>query len=263
MRFSTGSGRGISAFIPVGTSEDRSRTVRRIFAMQLGGHKCIWVYARRRGLPWTHSVQRLNAAYSIKPHFLQFPNFCQITRCLPSSWPGRSASWMRHPAPCTLFQHHLSLKLPQFQKISIQTHLLGTQTEAIIQISTWSLNSFSLFFNFDPTPPPPLLHWKGPRQQPGKWGRQNRPPLFTFVLLALYWGEGLKGRTGFGRQRSLASHPSSETTKTLGWNSFHRPLFTLSHNEREVRTFSFPLPLERICWWCFTWVCSVGQKCVL
>lgn len=154
MRLSTGSGLGISSFIPVDTSEVRSRTVRRIFAMQLGGDKCIWVYARHRGLPWTHSVQRLNEAYSIKPHFLQFPNFCQLTRCLPSSWPGHSASWMRHPAPRTLFQHHLSLKLPQLQKISIQTHLLGTQTEAIIQISTWSLNSFSLFFNFDPTPPP-------------------------------------------------------------------------------------------------------------
>lgn len=138
--------------------------------------------------------------------------------------------------------------------------------------SNWSYNlNFDMKLEFlftvlqlwPNSPPPPLLHWKGPRQQPGKWGRQNRPPLFTFVLLALYWGEGLKGRTGFGRQRSLASHPSSETTKTLGWNSFHRPLFTLSHNEREVRTFSFPLPLERICWWCFTWVCSVGQKCVL
>lgn len=101
------------------------------------------------------------------------------------------------------------------------TNLHGTQTEAIIQISTWSLNSFSVFFNFDPTPPL-LLHWKGPRQQPSKWGRQNRPPLFTFVLSALYWGKSLKRRTKLWKAAAclLTSHPPSKHQKTLGRTPF-------------------------------------------
>lgn len=77
------------------------------------GNKCIWVYARRRGLPLIHTVQCLNAAYSIKLHFLQFSNFCQLTQCLPSAALGHSTFGGHHPAPCALFQRHLSLRLPQ------------------------------------------------------------------------------------------------------------------------------------------------------
>lgn len=111
-------------------------------------------------------------------------------------------------------------------QISIHANLLGAQTEAIIQILTWSLNSFSVFFNFDPAPPPSFTE-KGPRQQPSKWGRQNRPPLFGFVLSALYWGEGLKSTQGLGRQphsRSQAVLPQSPKTLqdgTLSTAHFH------------------------------------------
>lgn len=70
---------------------------------------------------------------------------------------------------------------------------------------------------------PPSLHWKGPRQQPSKWGRQNRPPLFTSVLSALYWGKRLKRRTKLWKAAAcwLASHPPSKNQKISRTNLFH------------------------------------------
>lgn len=73
-----------------------------------------------QGPPLIHTVQRLNGAHSIELHFLQFKNFCQLTRCLPRASLRHSTSRVRRPALWTHFQHHLSLKLPRIQKFQFK-----------------------------------------------------------------------------------------------------------------------------------------------
>lgn len=130
-------------------------------------------------------------------------------------------------------------------KISIQTHLLGTQTKAIIQISTWSLNSFSLFFNFDPAPPPSLKRAKTTAQQVGQAKQASFVHFCPFSSL-LRWGTERPHR--LWKAAALGYKPSFlRGHKNSGMKLFPPPTFTLRHDELATRTFSFPLPLERIC----------------
>lgn len=178
--------------------------------MQLEGTTASECLPGTRGLPLIHPAQCLNALYSIKLHFLQCSNFCQLTRCLRRPWLGRSTWRVCHAGLRRQLQHHLSLKLPEIQNFSSNWFTLNPN---------WSYNSnfnMKLEFLFSVLqlwPSSPLLCWKGPRQQPSKWGRQNRPPLFMASLSAHHWGEGLKRRTRLWKAACLLAILPQRTRK--------------------------------------------------
>lgn len=117
-------------------------------------------------------------------------------------------------------------------QFSIQTDLRWTQTEAIIQISTWSLNSFSVFFNFDPAPP--SFAKKGQDNSPasgaGKTGPLCSEPAFQLSIEVRDW----KGAPGFGRllacKPSSLKEPEEKKAKTLQDESLSQSIRTFGHN---------------------------------
>lgn len=93
-------------------------------------------------------------------------------------------------APCTVnttVHHQLSVTAPTDRKTPTQTSAFSSQTKLsfTFQYETWIPFQCSSTL----TQLYPLLHWKGQRQQPSKWDRQNRPPLFTFSLPVFYGGK--------------------------------------------------------------------------
>lgn len=122
--------------------------------------------------------------------------------------------------------------------------------------SNWSYNSnfdMKLEFLFSVLqlwPSSPLLRWKGPRQQPSKWGRQNRPPLFRAGLSALHWGEGLKRRTRLRKAACLQAILPQRTRrrkkqKPSRTKVFHSPFVPSGIISGKLALFFLPFLLSR------------------
>lgn len=115
-------------------------------------------------------------------------------------------------------------------QISIHTNLLGAQTEAIIQILTWSLNSFSVFFNSDPAPPPSFSekgHDNSPASGAGKTGLLCSVLSFQLSIEVRDW----KARRALEGSRTPARKPSfRKDQKHSRMEPMPQSIFTLRHN---------------------------------
>ena len=84
MRFYKGHWSGISVFISLSLAGKEQDSQKSICNAISEGPVYLSV-CQTQGPPLIHAAQRVNGAHNIELNFLQFENFCQLTRCLPSA----------------------------------------------------------------------------------------------------------------------------------------------------------------------------------
>lgn len=169
-------------------------------------------------------------------NFLQFENFCQLTRCL--------------QRPVTINDHflmwswkHLATAFLRFKNSN------STNSLHLIYYGTQISEAWTPFFSALPgsrpsSPPPPSL--KRAKTTAQQVGRQNRPPLFTFVLSAPYWGDWKPHKALEGSGAPAPAIPPSKTQSSRT-KHFRQSIFTLKATNGRLLHFPFPFPCERIC----------------
>lgn len=134
-----------------------------------------------------------------------FQTFCQLTRCLLSASSGHSTIRVCHPAPCTFFQHHLSLKLRWIKKKNFFFNANSSTGHSNRSYNSNFNMKLAFLFNVPqlwPSSPPPSFAEKGQDNSPasgaGKTGLLCSLLSFQLPIEVRDW----KGALGFRRQQA-------------------------------------------------------------